>query len=55
MKTDKIMKVGDKVVDRDGFQGVIVGQTVCKGAVWYFDVRFDRGVAVRFPNDLSFR
>ena len=43
--------VGTKVRDRDGFCGVIVEVTHFDGSVWY-DVRFNRGEAVRYPDDL---
>lgn len=47
-------KVGDKVVDRDGFKGVITLVTEWRGSHWY-DVRFDRGEAVRYDSDLTLR
>jgi hypothetical protein len=47
-----MFKVGDKVQDRDGIKGVIADITHWDGSHWY-DVRFDRGTAVRFDRDLS--
>lgn len=44
---------GDKVVDRSGFKGTVVGVTDHRGSRWY-DVRFERGVAVRYDYDLMF-
>ncbi len=48
------LTVGTSVVDRDGFEGVIAGVTLWNGSLWY-DVRFDNGVAVRYPSDLKTR
>lgn len=53
-------KVGDKVVDRDGFYGIIVKVTLYQSevdnvitiGVWY-DVRFSGGIAVRYDSDLT--
>lgn len=42
---------GQRVVDRDGFVGTIVGITAYEGAYWY-DVRLPGGVAVRYDADL---
>ena len=47
-------KVGDKVIDRDGFKGVITLVTEWRGSHWY-DVRFERGEAVRYDSDLTLR
>jgi hypothetical protein len=52
-------KQGDKVVDRDGFEGVVVLVTEWEGSRWY-DVRiFDGsrrvGEAVRYDADLTLR
>lgn len=44
--------VGNTVEDRSGFRGVITSVTCHDGSVWY-DVRFDRGVAVRYDSDLE--
>jgi len=46
-------KIGDKVVDRDGFPGTVVKVTEWRGSHWY-DVRLPGGVAVRYERDLSF-
>jgi hypothetical protein len=40
------------VVDRSGYRGVVVLVTEWKGARWY-DVRFERGDAVRSDSDLT--
>lgn len=45
-------KVGDRVVDRDGFKGSISLVTEHEGSRWY-DVRFENGSAVRYDSDLS--
>ena len=45
-------QVGDKVVDRDGYKGTIRKVTEHRGSVWY-DVRFERGEAVRYDPDLK--
>ena len=45
-------KVGDKVVDRDGFKGTISKVTEWNGSRWY-DVRFPSGTAVRYDSDLT--
>lgn len=50
--TGTAFHLGAKVVDLDGFNGIIVGVTNHNGAVWY-DVRFDRGIAIRFPYELK--
>lgn len=47
-------KVGDLVVDRSGFEGSITLVTEWRGSRWY-DVRFDRGSAVRYDEDLQLR
>jgi hypothetical protein len=44
-------KVGDSVVDGSGYHGIVIGVTHRNGSHWY-DVRFDRGDAVRYDNDL---
>ena len=47
-----IFKVGDRVVDRDGYEGTVVNVTEWNGSRWY-DVRFGfAGVAVRYDGDL---
>jgi len=46
------LPVGTKVMDRDGFKGVITLVTKYQGSVWY-DVRLERGEAVRYPEDLT--
>ena len=50
----KRFELGNKVIDRDGFRGSIV--TVCEwndqAQTWY-EVRFDRGTAIRFDADLQ--
>ena len=46
-------KVGDKVVDRDGFRGKVVKVTEWEGSIWY-DVDFGNGnVGVRYNDDLE--
>lgn len=45
-------KVTDRVVDRDGHEGVITLVTRFDGSHWY-DVRFDLGEAVRYDADLT--
>lgn len=51
MANSKFSK-GDKVRDRDGFEGVITLVTHFDGSVWY-DVHFGRGEAVRYDADLT--
>lgn len=46
------LAIGTKVVDRDGFKGSISNITHHNGSFWY-DVRFDRGSAVRFHEELT--
>ncbi len=53
-KQPQNFKVGDKVVDRDGFNGVVTKVTHFGGSHWY-DVRFSRGEAVRYESDLVSR
>jgi preprotein translocase subunit YajC len=53
----KQFKVGDKVVDRDGFTGTVIKVTDFDGSHWY-DVRIWDGTrrvgeAVRYESDLS--
>lgn len=48
------LKVGAKVIDRDGFAGTIVAVTNWEGSTWY-DVRFATGTAVRYASDLIVR
>jgi hypothetical protein len=50
--TKPALSVGTHVVDRSGYRGVITLVTEWKGARWY-DVRFDRGDAVRSDSDLT--
>jgi len=45
-------KIGDRVIDRDGFPGTIRGITHHDGAHWY-DVQLPGGGAVRFDSDLA--
>jgi hypothetical protein len=45
-------KLRDRVIDRGGFKGTIVLVTEWRGSVWY-DVRFERGSAVRYDSDLT--
>lgn len=52
MATQTQFKRGDKVIDRSGFTGSITNVTIWEGSVWY-DVRFDRGEAVRYDEDLT--
>lgn len=47
-------KVGDRVVDRDGFEGVVSEVVHWNGSHWY-DVRLPGGLAVRYDNDLRSR
>jgi len=49
--TQAQFKIGDQVVDRDGYAGRITNITNFDGARWY-DVRFAGGEAVRFDDDL---
>jgi hypothetical protein len=52
MKTEAL-KVGIKVIDRDGFRGTIRKVTEWEGSRWY-DVDFGRsGQAVRYDADLT--
>ena len=44
--------VGSKVVDLSGFRGVVYEITYYEGRKWY-NVRFERGCAVRFPEELT--
>lgn len=46
------LKIGTRVVDRDGFIGTIMSVTENRGSRWY-DVRFERGEAVRYDSDLT--
>lgn len=46
------LKVGAKVIDRDGFRGTITQVTDWRGSRWY-DVRFPGGGAVRYDQDLT--
>lgn len=46
------IKVGTIVKDRDGFVGAVTAVTEHDGSIWY-DVRFNRGEAVRWPRDLT--
>lgn len=50
-KTERF-KVGDLVVDRDGFKGRIVKSTRYAGTQWY-DVRLQSGDVTRPDRDLS--
>jgi hypothetical protein len=45
-------QVGDRVIDRDGFPGVIREITHFDGGHWY-DVRLSGGLAVRYESDLK--
>jgi hypothetical protein len=47
-------EVGDQVVDRSGYRGAVVRVTSWRGSRWY-DVRFERGTAVRYDYDLQLR
>lgn len=47
-------KIGDRVVDRSGFEGTIREITFYNGGHWY-DVRLPGGVAVRYDDDLKSR
>jgi len=51
LKIQQRFKAGDRVIDRDGFHGVVTGITYYNGSHWY-DVRFDAGTAVRYESDL---
>lgn len=44
-------KIGDMVVDKGGYRGTITDVTEWRGSRWY-DVRFERGAAVRYDGDL---
>ena len=44
-------KVGDRVIDRDGYLGTVLSITEHKGWSWY-NIRFSMGNAVRFDSDL---
>jgi hypothetical protein len=46
------LTIGTKIIDRDGFKGTIRAITEFKGSRWY-DVRFERGEAVRYDRDLT--
>lgn len=49
------LKLGTRVVDRDGYKGTIVKVTEWHGSRWY-DVRFGySGTAVRYDGDLTVR
>ena len=52
MQAKTKFKVGDRVIDRDGFRGAVRNVTEWRGSVWY-DVRFSTGEAVRYDNDLQ--
>lgn len=43
---------GQDVVDQSGFKGRIAKVVQYEGRCWY-EVRFERGVAVRYDEDLS--
>lgn len=45
-------KINDRVRDTDNREGTISGVTIYEGSVWY-DVRFDRGTVVRYPEELT--
>jgi hypothetical protein len=48
-----LFKIGQEVMDRDGFRGTVMKVTHWEGSVWY-DVRFGRsGEAVRYNSDLE--
>ena len=52
-------KIGDRVIDRDGYHGVVTRMTSWEGSVWY-DVRILDGCriigeVVRYPGDLMVR
>ncbi|MDE2096886.1 MAG: hypothetical protein KGL39_06525 [Patescibacteria group bacterium] len=47
-------RIGDKVMDRDGRQGIVKLVTEWRGSIWY-DVRFEHGEAVRYASDLILR
>ncbi|WP_027163391.1 hypothetical protein [Mesorhizobium sp. WSM1293] len=51
MTTQQRLAHGTRVIDRDGFIGSICNTTDHDGSFWY-DVRFERGDAVRYPRDL---
>lgn len=52
MNTTNPLPVGTRVTDRDGFEGTINNITHHAGSFWY-DVRFERGVAVRYASDIA--
>lgn len=52
MTGKQTFKPGDRVTDRDGFDGVVVDVTYYQGREWN-DVRFSGGDAVRYPEDLN--
>lgn len=43
--------IGDRVVDRSGYFGTVTNITHYNGSHWY-DIRFERGGAVRYEEDL---
>ena len=45
-------EIGTTVTDLSGFVGRIVNVTHYNGSEWY-DVRFQSGVAVRYPEELT--
>jgi hypothetical protein len=51
MTTHQRFAHGTRVIDRDGFIGSICNITDHNGSFWY-DVRFERGSAVRYPGDV---
>lgn len=50
MSTSEIIPNGTKVRDRDGFEGVVLSFDSRFGG---YEIRFDRGHAIRFPSDLT--
>ncbi len=45
-------KVGDRVIDRDGYLGTVRAIVAHRGWEWY-EVRFSSGDAVRYDSDLT--
>lgn len=48
----KPLPIGTTITDRDGYCGTITNITHFDGSHWY-DVRFDRGSAVRYDSDIA--
>lgn len=51
-KSNAAFQVGDRVTDRGGLKGTVAGVTHFEDMHWY-DVRFERGISVRYDCDLT--